>query len=116
MTEKQALAASISHWKANLKKIKETIVILGDSGSGFHVRTENGHKKHIGTGASSCALCQLTGFCADCLIFLKTSAYDCEQTPYIDFLEAMKNEDIPAAIKAAEAEVKFLESLKGDTQ
>lgn len=51
MTEKQALAYSILHWKANLRKIKETKEILERTDKGFLVLTIDGHRKEIRTTA-----------------------------------------------------------------
>lgn len=112
MTEKQALAYSIAHWKAILRKIRGAKKIIPGAGdNATQIIPCQGYKKQIKAGSSTCALCR-NFYCHDgCPIKRKAGQYCCG-TPHTTFVEALLEGNIPAATKAAQAEVEFLESLR----
>jgi len=66
-------------------------------------------------GVCNCALCIMFAphKCNGCPVKKATGYGKCNKTPYEDFREARIDKDLKGMQKAAIAELKFLESLKG---
>ena len=95
MSWKQARELSVKKWETIAEFIKKEKLIVGD------------------VDAASCALCENAGIslndCDFCPVYKKTGRDMCCGTPFIKYMDAG---DVPAALKAARAEVKFLKKLE----
>jgi len=72
--------------------------------------------KEIEMGEDNCALCEMyyyDGGCIECPVRKATGNGECRGTPFKDFVKACIEEDLEGMRKAATAELKFLENLKG---
>jgi len=98
---KTALEASIAHWKRMRENRKAVI-----SGTEIFVEVP---------GVDDCALCGLCfskgHSCEGCPVAEHTEAELCQDTPYTAAHHAFYAEDEAAWQKAADAQIKFLESL-----
>ena len=98
LSERQAWKLSIEKWSL-ISQICEQGKLIDDG------------------GIQTCALCSLyfydhTDECEDCPI--NAVGYPgCGQTPYKQYIEAVKNEDLELAKQAAVGEIKFLRSFYG---
>ena len=71
--------------------------------------------QEVEVGVSNCALCLAYARykCNGCPVKKATGYGSCDKTPYEDFRQARINQNLEGMRKAAIAELKFLESLKG---
>ena len=76
------------------------------------------YDKALEQGSTNCALCEVFcfyGTCSICPVAKKTGP-GCTGTPYEAFKYAVLQQDLDAMRKAADEEIKFLESLRGDKE
>ena len=90
MVKSDPLGLSIMKWKFMARHAGKTEFL------------EDGH-------SSTCGLCESYGNCTECPVRGRTGRSDCEGTPYWKYV----NSSTPAGrARAAELEVRFLESLR----
>ena len=64
-------------------------------------------------GVYNCALCEVHEDCETCPIFEKTKEWDCQNTPYIAYRDAIEASKSKRVLKArAKKELEFLKSLR----